>query len=44
MFNIEFFNFYLRSCEISMILLPFFQRNLRLVLFQLKSLENFIKE
>ena len=35
MLNIEWFDFHLKSCEISMILLPFFQRNLRFVLFQL---------
>ena len=35
MFNIECFDFHLKSCEIS-ILLPFFRRNLRLLLFQLK--------
>ena len=31
MFNIECFDFHLKSCEILMILLPFFQRNLRFV-------------
>ena len=36
MINIESFDFYLKSCKISMILLPLSQRNLRLVLFQLK--------
>ena len=35
-YNIECCNFYLKSGKISKILLPFFQRNLRLVLFQLK--------
>ena len=32
-FNIECFDFNLQSCEISMVLLPFSQRNLRLILF-----------
>ena len=36
MFNIECFDFQLKSCEISMILLPFFfQRNLRFVFFSI---------